>query len=200
MATTGLVAELIVVGLQALLWISVLLIGIFGHEDVFGFYSALASTGAVFAVILLAAAYTIGVVVDRIFLVAVLGLGIEKFFCEGKWFRTRAQPRMNEQFLRVYQVTNNLDTFYYYVMRRTRITCATAMNMAFLAISIAAAYVMKPQALSSPWYFAGLFSSVALFSLASFLAYGTLAFTMVYRGQQILELAESSVGGGKKND
>ena len=179
------------VGLQALLWINVLLIGIFGHEKVFGVFSSLAPSEAVFAVVLLAAAYTIGVVVDRICLVAVLGLGVEKFFCEGRWFRARAKPRMNEQFLRVYQTTNNLDTFYYYVMRRTRITCATAVNMALLAISIVAAYLMCPKIFSTVWLFVGVFLAVALFSLASFLAYGTLAFTMVYRGQQILDMAEA---------
>lgn len=149
MATTGLVAELIVVGLQALLWINVLLVGIFGHTEVFRFFSILAASEAVFAVVLLAVAYTIGVVVDRICLVAVLGLGVEKFFCEGRWFQARAKPRMNEQFLRVYQATNNLDTFYYYVMRRTRITCATAMNMALLAISIVAAYSLNPKIFST---------------------------------------------------
>lgn len=189
MATTGLVAELIVVGLQAILWINVLLVGIFGHQAVFKFISILASAEAVFAAVLLAVAYTIGVVVDRLCLVAVLGLGIEKFFCEGKWFRAKAKPRMNEQFLLVYQVTNNLDTFYYYVMRRTRITCATAVNMALLAIAILATYLINPDTFSTAWVFIGTFTAIALFSLVSFMAYGTLAFSMVYRGKQILDMA-----------
>lgn len=191
MTTTGLVAELIVVGLQALMWIGVLLMASFGDEVVISKVTAMASAEAVFAIVLLAGAYTLGVILDRMYLLAVLGLGIEKFFCQNRWVRAKAEPKMSPQFLQIYHATNNLDTFYYYVIRRTRMSCATFFNMVVLAASMVIAYLIRPAMFRTAGTFIGILAAVVVFASLALLAYGTLALAMTQRGEKILELRGS---------
>jgi hypothetical protein len=135
MVTTALVAELVVIGLQSLAWMTVLILGLFGTEWVDP--AQLEAWAALVTILVIASAYGLGVIIDR--LADDVFLGVDRFLRRvrgdsegsGSVLATAAEDRPALQRMRftVADSSDGLAKFLEYQRSRFRLARAPALNI-----------------------------------------------------------------------
>jgi hypothetical protein len=116
--TTAIVAELLVIGIEALVWVFLLASAIVGYHDV----TAIAEKWPQWAAgALIPFAYALGIIVDRVADLAVKPL-------------LKAYPDIDAQRLQVLTLDNGVTKFVEYIRSRFRIARATAFNFALITL------------------------------------------------------------------
>jgi hypothetical protein len=136
MTTTAIFAEIIVVGLQCVAWILVLVLGLFGTDWIDP--AQLRAWAALATIVVVAAAYAVGVIVDRLaddLFLAAIALG-RRLRGEGsgstaETLKSVTDERLDLQLMRftVADASEGLGRFLDYQRARIRVARATTFNL-----------------------------------------------------------------------
>jgi hypothetical protein len=138
MSTTSLFAEILIVGLEALVWIGLLVTAVGGLGWTEHLPSKDWATPATLA--LLAAAYVLGVLIDR----------ASDSLLSGVDARVRrrlvapGQPPVNELRLRIMMASNEVTRFIEYIRSRIRIARSTTVNLVLIMLMGVLAALRQP--------------------------------------------------------
>lgn len=129
MSTTAVFVELLIVGLQASVWVVLLLLSFFGREWVDSVHCILRKLGpAPVSFIFLSLAYTLGIIVDRFadgpFFLRSPGGILEKWPLIARWHKGHCA----DQRLEVFAEEGKLSAYTDYLKCRHRILRATTLN------------------------------------------------------------------------
>ena len=155
MATTAVVAEILIVGLEAAAWISLLVFAAFGTDWVHRKDLETASHWvALETVVVLAVAYALGILIDRL---ADDAHGVLKRRFRGRPVKKPAKiPVMR---MTVLHEGGAMSTFVDYQRSRFRIARATVLNLALLAL---AAIWFFPKQADLAWWWTALVVALIL--------------------------------------
>jgi hypothetical protein len=148
MATTALVTEILIVGLEAEAWVTMLVLAAFGTEWID--LAAVDGWEALVTVLVLAGAYVLGIVVDRL---------ADSTF---GWLRGPDRPGFAKKRLEVLHTSPGMAPFLEYQRSRLRVARGTLFNLVAAAVS-AAAFLIWGTDVDARWLFAIL--GVALVAL-----------------------------------
>lgn len=129
MATTVIFAEILIVGLQAIVWVALASVAIFGTHwiDI----SVLKGWESLATLFVLAIAYTLGIVVDRT-ADSVFHLFDKKL---RRKYISNSFPSAPEMRLRIMSKSEGMSKFLTYMRSRIRIARSTAFNLVLIIIS-----------------------------------------------------------------
>jgi 8-oxo-dGTP pyrophosphatase MutT (NUDIX family) len=170
-ATTAVVAEILIAGLEASAWVSLLVLAIFGTDWID--LSALDSWQALVTIVVLAAAYVLGILVDR----AADSLHNKL----GDWRAPRPVdkpagiPRMRMVVLRE---GGAISTFVDYQRSRLRVARATVLNL-LLALPVAVGFLLART--DAGWWTAAAAALIAVSALLAELACRRIDYAYVTR-------------------
>jgi hypothetical protein len=140
LGTTAIVAEILIVGLQAAAWISLVLMSVFGTRWV---HAAVQDSGTLVAVLVIAAAYVLGVIVDRLSDTAVRAV-------QGRGEKDSKPGTVGKKRLYVMAYGGEMGEFLEYQRSRLRIARATVFNMVFALPAAALFAMVRGNALTDP--------------------------------------------------
>ena len=138
MATTAIFAEILIVGLEAAAWLSLLIVTIFGTGWIGS--DELEGWEALVTVLVLAAAYVLGIVIDRLADTAWGELAWIHRWRKGTRDEDGERPSVPVKRLTVMAQGGAMANFLEYQRSRLRVARATIVNLV-VAIPIAAVYV-----------------------------------------------------------
>jgi hypothetical protein len=140
MATTAIIAEILIIGLQALTWLILLVLGIRTESDA---GTWLVDLGPLSVVVALAASYVLGVVIDRVSDSLIDNAGIEAALrLKGKKARVADTLELGAKRMAVMAHENAIGTFLEYQRSRLRIIRSTFVNIA-VSILIVPFFVIR---------------------------------------------------------
>ncbi|MDX6474842.1 MAG: hypothetical protein QOH95_353 [Gaiellaceae bacterium] len=154
MATTALVSEILIIGLEAEAWLTVLVLAVFGSSwaDV----GALKGWEALVTILVLATAYVLGILVDRL---ADSSLR--------PWTRGKDRPGFALERLVVLHRSVGIGPFLEYQRSRVRIARGTLFNVIPAGVSVAA-LIASSSTVDRRWLLAVPVVTLALFALTLF--------------------------------
>lgn len=191
MATTVIFAEILIVGLQALIWIALFLFGIFGL-DAKSFSSAnLAQWVQLIIVFVLAFAYTIGIFIDR---------AADSFF--SRFDKQTRQKYLGDSFpsvpkMRLYIMSKNATVNKYidYIRSRSRIARSTAFNLVLILTAFVYIYFNRPSLNINPVQFISIDIVLIIFIILAIFSWQRISKTYYKRlkkGYEILKKDEKA--------
>ncbi len=149
MTTTAIFAEILIIGLQASVWLALFVIWSFRVEVGRIDLSPLKDWSALITVFVVASAYTLGVAIDR------LSDGLDGW--ADKKVREKRLPGSVRNYqkmrLRVMGLNNGVSAFIEYIRSRIRIARATVLNLVLILISAELLIAEQPDLLAGtePW-------------------------------------------------
>jgi hypothetical protein len=155
--TIAVFAEILIVGLQAAVWVLLTILAIFGNNwlDL----AELKDWETLVTVLILAAAYVLGVLMDRIADSIIGGLGPGR-----QWARTRLDVLSGAR-------SEDLIRSLEYLRSRVRIARGTSLNFFLIALATLAFGLTRTSALKSPPGIGLLLASVAMLFGVSFVSF-----------------------------
>ncbi|MGD2085875.1 MAG: hypothetical protein PVH61_06800 [Candidatus Aminicenantes bacterium] len=136
MSTTAVFIELIISGIQSLIWCFMLLISVFGHKWLFAILPDLKDWSTIVMVILFAIAYTFGVIIDQIALVISLVIKPKDILLKLK-SASRKSKQFTERDIRaiILSKEGKSSNFLNYIRSRIRIVRSTLINIFMITIA-----------------------------------------------------------------
>lgn len=128
MATTAIFAELLVVGLQVLAWLTIVVLGVAKKEAVIP--AGLGDWSTLITLLIVALAYVLGVLMDRI------SDSVFKLI-EHEPVQKEGDPPVSVKRLTVASRSEPVSRFLEYVRSRLRIARATSLNLALTTLAVA---------------------------------------------------------------
>lgn len=142
MATTAIIAEILIVGLQTLAWVTLTVLAIRPDWSVTTWITRLGSLSLVLA---LAAAYVLGIVIDRVADSLLDGPGVDAARRRPKKDKGEPSPeklKLGAKRMAVMAHEKTISPFLEYQRSRLRITRSTCLNL-FLAIGPVVAFIVR---------------------------------------------------------
>jgi hypothetical protein len=145
MATTAIFAEILIVGLQATVWVALAVTALLDFQ--WGNLDSLSNWDSLITVFILASAYTLGIIVDRVAdsMFDPLDRRLRKKALSDK----QPLPEVHKMRLTVMALDDERSRFLDYVRSRVRVARATAFNLALIIITSLFLISRRPQVLAS---------------------------------------------------
>lgn len=124
MTTTAIVAEILIVGLETVVWLGLLIGSLFGTGGLRG--EEIKGWETLATIFVLAAAYALGVIVDR------LADSLFKRVARRSHLAPKGYPPLSKMRLRMMQEDNGVTRFLEYQRSRIRVMRATTLNVPFI--------------------------------------------------------------------
>jgi 8-oxo-dGTP pyrophosphatase MutT (NUDIX family) len=179
--TTALVAEILVAGLEAVAWLSLFIVAAVGSSGIH--WSRLASFGALLTLVILAAAYVLGVVIDRFSDTVVLAVY--------RLWRPRPVDMPNDidhMRLTLLKEDDGVAKQLEYQRSRMRVARSTVLNLIILAPALGLFLSFRTNADSA--ILAGSLAAVLLTAGLTYIAFRLIDFTYVQRLSQAYRIHE----------
>jgi 8-oxo-dGTP pyrophosphatase MutT (NUDIX family) len=178
MATTALVTEILIVGLEAEAWLTLFVLAVFGTDWVE--LDALRGWEALVTILVLAVAYVLGIVVDRL---------ADTAF---RWVRGPDQPGFARKRLEVLHASSGMSPFVEYQRSRLRVARGTLFNLVPAALA-AAAFLFWGTSVDARWLLAVLGGALVVLPVG---AYATKQIGRAYENRLLdaYEIVSPSAG------
>lgn len=212
MQTTPIIVEILIVGIQALIWIILLVLSVFGHTNFPPADYAIAPWSSVMAVAVLAIAYSLGVVFDRLIKLVfsyLVPTAVVRFFTrmalsanERREFDEAAsasldeQKRINEARVIIQLYHTDMMAVVEYIRSRVRIARATVFNTLLIMIAALLWLYNQPTEPKGYMVLSILIGGSAIMVLA-LMAYGVLDWKYKHRKWQVLEQRKAEGDKGR---
>lgn len=136
MTTTAIFAELLVIGFQTALWITLFALAGLGIDPLKDLLPTLEKWAALLSIVAVALAYTLGVIVDRL-----TDMAYTKWFMKREWFKKllvlrKQESKFSWQRLFIYVQSGQPSQFMEYSRSRIRIARSSIANIMLMALSV----------------------------------------------------------------
>jgi hypothetical protein len=135
MSTTAVFAEILIIGIQATIWVVLLIMSFFGFAWIPTVSSSLENWIVPTVVILFSLCYTLGIIIDRIADLLFLVMKPKGFFLNSRWRRLAQEQAHSNTHVAILLKDGHASTFFEYIRSRIRIVRATVVNLVFTLIS-----------------------------------------------------------------
>jgi hypothetical protein len=179
LATTAVVAEILIIGLEVEAWLVLAILTVFGHEWLLELDGA-KNFATLLTLIALALAYVLGIVVDRLadtladaFEDTKVGARVKKKLMKKKRKKEReptkneSKPKIATMRMTVMEASDGLTRFLDYQRSRWRIARATVLNLA-IAGPVAALYLLVATEVDWAWALVPIAAAVVLIPITYF--------------------------------
>ena len=133
MNTTTLFAEILIIGIQALIWITMIVLSIFGFDWINEIKPDLKDWSSIVAILLMAVGYTIGIIIDRIAYVFFQIVKPQNLLMKCNKVENWSKNAHNKQILAVYTGVSLIQ----YIRSKIRIIRSTTINLIFILLASA---------------------------------------------------------------
>ena len=202
LATTAVVAEILIIGLEVEAWLVLAVLTVFGHEWLLELDGA-KDFATLLTLVALALAYVLGIVVDRLadtladsFEDTKVGTRVKKKLMKQRKKRepikNESKPKIATMRMRVMQASDGLTRFLDYQRSRWRIARATVLNLA-IAGPVAALYLLVGTEVDWAWALVPLAAAFVLIPITYF-AGVRIQDAWVARLKDAYELVEAAPG------
>ena len=186
MSTTALFAELLVVGLQASVWLALMIFTTWGYEWLPPLVRHFNQWSTMVVILYLAAAYSVGLVLDRAFDAAAYVVGLRDYVHKNAWLDRRAGQVLADTRVAVHLADGTLAEYQRYVLSRTRIARSTFFNVVLISSTALVFTASRPVDVA---FKIRALTAVLAWSIVavplSLAAYAMLEKTLEVRNQQI---------------
>lgn len=175
MTTTAIIVEILIVGMQAVVWLIFGVFTLFGYEWVPAVKNFLKGWEGLASIFAIGLCYTLGVFVDRAADCIFLLLRPQALLLRSKWIASRAKVAHSDHRMAVLSKEDRASLFLEYIRSRVRIARASVLNF-FLITVLSLSFILircRPANGSIQWNIV-IFMSIAGMTL-TFLATLTLA-------------------------
>lgn len=146
MATTAIFAELLIIGLEACVWLVLFSRIILGTSEVD--ISVLKGWEALATIFVLGVAYTLGIVVDRLTDSLLHSIDVK---LRNRWIpRREGDPSVSERRLRIMAENERMAEFLDYLRSRVRIARSTVFNLALILVALIVLGIQKATTFADP--------------------------------------------------
>jgi hypothetical protein len=142
MSTTAVFAEILIIGIQAAIWVVLLIISFFGYAWILTVSSSLENWIVPIVVILFSLFYTLGIIIDRLADLLFLVIKPKDFFLKSKWKRLAQEQAHSGTHVAILLKDGHASTFFEYIRSRIRIVRATVVNL-FLTLLSALIFIAR---------------------------------------------------------
>ncbi len=200
MSTTAILVEILIIGMQAMVWLVLLVLSVFGYKWLPDTAAAVKGWEPAVSVLALGLCYTLGILVDRVAdcLTALHHPG--DTLLKISWIKRQADAAHSDTRMRILCSTNKAGEFLAHVRSRTRIARATVVNV-LLGTGTAVLFLATRTSYDSLWTLAGVVIVGLLVAFVFALALGVLEVTYYTRLNQAklyLEGQEEEIADGEK--
>jgi len=133
MSTTPLFVEVLVIGIQACVWIALIALSLVGYEWLTAAKSGLSDWVPLITIVFLAASYSVGIIMDRIAEGFMRLLRPHELILRVKWIKRNVEGAADDPRIPVMVSNNTASAFLEYVRSRLRIARATVLNLALIS-------------------------------------------------------------------
>ena len=184
MSTTAILVEILIVGLQACLWLSFIILTIFGFDWVAPLMKVVKGWEPLLSIFILGICYTIGIVIDRVADCLFLIINPQNFLMKSNWIKKHAEVAHGDPRMEVLSCENKATDFLENIRSRVRIARATVLNTIFVTFFCLLFLLVQT---SYPWKILSyVIISGSLVTISSMLILGVLEVTYQRRLQQTL--------------
>jgi hypothetical protein len=134
MNTTTLFAEILIIGIQSLIWVAMIILSIFGYNWINPLKPDLKDWISIVAIFLLSTGYTIGIIVDRVAYLFFEMLKPYKFLLKFRFVKNWAENATINQIMNVYIKEKSALTLIQYIRSKLRIIRATTINIILILL------------------------------------------------------------------
>ncbi|MCP4374497.1 MAG: hypothetical protein GY797_41305 [Deltaproteobacteria bacterium] len=128
MSTTAILVEILIVGLQTCLWLTLIIVVFFGYDWIVPTAKAVKGWESLLSIFILGICYTIGVVFDRVADCVFIILKPHKILMKSNWIRKHAEVAHSDPRMEVLNSENKAVDFLENIRSRVRIARSTALN------------------------------------------------------------------------
>ena len=188
MSTTPLFVEVLVIGIQAVFWIALIILSLFGYDWFFLAEPFLRNWVSLVTITFLAICYSVGIVVDRIADCFVKIISPHKLLLKVKWMKRQVEGTQGNPRIPVLVRSKTASIFLEYIRSRLRIARATALNSTLITAASSVFVLVRGNSLShaARWNVVGTIIGVGLILvLLSLLSTGILEATYDSRVKQV---------------
>ena len=200
MTTTAILVEILIIGIQASVWVSLVILSVFGFQWVPAVGSAVKGWEPLLTFLGLGVCYTFGIFVDRVAdCLSVLyhpGDALLRF----RWIKRIADAAHSDMRMKLLCAEDSATEFLAQIRSRIRIARATVLNLILLTLATLFFLAVRTQITSFGTLSLIAFSGVAL-CFVSFLGLGVLEvtyFTRLKQAKRYLEGDEQEILNGEK--
>ena len=187
MSTTALFVEILIIGIQGSIWISLIILSVFGIDWINNTLNSLKDWATLLTLIILAIFYTVGIVLDRIFDALTKMFDPAIPLLKIKYVKNRTQNLLNAERISILKNANALQTYYSYLLSRMRIIRSTFFNIVIIYVTTIV-FIISQDIKISILIFVLIFGF--LFIVSSLIAYAIIEATYSIRAKQIKEIEE----------
>jgi hypothetical protein len=141
MSTTAIFVEILVIGVQAAVWVTILVLNFFGYDWFVISQSSLEKWTGLLTIFIIAFCYTLGIVVDRVadgFFMIVRPLVLVKprnLLMKFRWVKDRFEKSSQDKRMQILIKEDKATECLEYIRSRLRIMRATVLNLVLILIS-----------------------------------------------------------------
>jgi len=183
MSTTSILVEILIIGIQATVWLSLVVLSIFGYEWVPSAITSAKGWEGMLSVFGLGLCYTLGIFVDRAADCLMVLYHPGDTLLKSAWIRRHANVAHSDMRMRILCAQNKGADFLEHIRSRIRIVRATALN-GILASFASILFLAVRTSHASPAILSIVVALGLLLSLASVLCLGVLEVTYITRLKQ----------------
>ena len=168
LATTAVFAEILIVGLEVEAWLAFALLSVFGHEWLFEI-DGVKDFAALLTLVVLALAYVLGIIVDRLADTLVNGFERTRLGTKVKGWMSKPgkESELATMRMTVMAASDELTSFLDYQRSRWRIARATVLNLV-IAGPVAALYLVVGTKVDWLWALVPAASAIVLVPITYF--------------------------------
>lgn len=142
MSTTAIFVEILIIGIQSVIWMSLFVLGVVGYDWIRTTYIDLDGWTNLVVVVLLALFYTLGIIIDRLADLFFMLIQPKKLLLKGKLLQRMFQQAQSDARMEVLLQERRAIEFLGYARSRIRIVRATLLNL-FFGIVAALFFILK---------------------------------------------------------
>ena len=135
MNTTAILVEILMLGIQGFVWLTLIILSIFGHGWVTPAVQAVKGWEIILSFIFLGVFYTVGIFLDRVADVLFVLLNPERKLIQYKWIQHKAEVAHADARMAVLAKENRATDFLENIRSRIRIARATVLNVPLITLS-----------------------------------------------------------------